>query len=273
MIGEYRFFQEFFDGQIVKEESEKYKLFKIMLISVFLVVGLFFVFNGWCGIFPFLLLALGMIWNFYLKLDSRISFLLSIVVSFIYFYISCIYRVYANGLIYIALYIPFQLIANSKDYSEGDFVQIKKKITDLNKILFMVFCVLLFVVLFLVDYDFGARFILFDVFSATLLVCSALLRNERYFEYYIFRIVALISSIILWILVSVEYNSFETIVVVLMYSSYLIFDISQLIVQNKSYVNQYMLQVQMHEKQEDEKLVKVKLKEYEKINDGEIKNN
>ena len=49
MINDYRFFQEFFDGQIVKEESDRYKLFKIMLISCFSAAGLFMVFAGFWG--------------------------------------------------------------------------------------------------------------------------------------------------------------------------------------------------------------------------------
>ena len=44
MIGEYRFFQEFFDGQIIQEETDSYKMFKIVLFSLFSALGLFFVF-------------------------------------------------------------------------------------------------------------------------------------------------------------------------------------------------------------------------------------
>ena len=53
MINEYRFFQEFFDGQIVKEDSEQYKLFKILLLSLTSVVGIFLVLMGWCSVVPF----------------------------------------------------------------------------------------------------------------------------------------------------------------------------------------------------------------------------
>ncbi len=30
MIGEYRFFQDYFDGQIVKAESDNFKMFKVV---------------------------------------------------------------------------------------------------------------------------------------------------------------------------------------------------------------------------------------------------
>ena len=76
MIGEYRFFQEFFDGQIVKEETERYKLFKIMLFSIFSAFGLFCVFAGFCGVVEFVLLELGMLWNIYSNIDKKISIFL-----------------------------------------------------------------------------------------------------------------------------------------------------------------------------------------------------
>ncbi len=266
MINEYRFFQEFFDGQIVKEDSEQYKLFKILLLSLTSVVGIFLVLMGWCSVVPFVLLEIGMLWNFYSGLSRKISFLLCIIVAFAYFYICSKYAFYANALIYIACYIPFQLIANGKDYSDGEFVQIRKKITDLNKILFVVFFVVLIIFLSLMSYDFGSRFIVLDVLSASLLVCSALLRNERYLEYYIFRVFALVFSISLWIMAALEYNSIECIMIILMYLAYLIFDVTTFIFQNKTYVNEYMLQVEKYNKMINEKLVEEKLKAYNSKN-------
>lgn len=266
MINEYRFFQEFFDGQIVKKDSDKYKFFKIVLFSAISTIGIFLYLMGWCTLLPVVLLEVGMIWNFYSGLSRKISYFLCIIVAFGYFYICSKYAFYSNALIYVACYIPFQLIANGKDYSEGDFVQIKKTITDLNKILFVVFFVILIIFLSLISYDFGSRFIILDVLSASLLVCSALLRNERYLEYYIFRIFALLLSISLWIIATIEYNSIECIVIALMYISYLIFDISNFVIQNKTYVNEYMLQVERHNKLANQALVNEKLKLYNSKN-------
>ena len=87
MIGEYRFFQEFFDGQIVQEESEKYKLFKILLFSCFSALGLFFVFIDICNVAEFLLLELGMLWNIYSGLDKKWSVFLGVCVGFLYFFL------------------------------------------------------------------------------------------------------------------------------------------------------------------------------------------
>jgi len=264
MIGEYRFFQEFFDGQIVKEDSEKYKMFKILLLSCFSVVGLFFVFMEVCNVAEFVLLELGMIWNFYTRLDRKIAVVFAVFVGMIYCLFASNFAVFSNCLVYVACYIPLQLIASSRDYSDGDFVQIRKHITEWNKILFYIFvaCLLMFFVLF--DMSTGARFVVFDALSATLLLCSAVLRNERYVEYYIFRIFALISSLLLWFLVYFEYGATGVLAIILMYSAYLIYDVVTYFVQNKTYVNEYMIQVEKHQKIQDQLLVQEKLKVYYK---------
>ncbi len=264
MINDYRFFQDFYDGQIVKKESEKFKLVKLLLVSCFSVVGLFFVLLGTCNWAEFILFELGMIWNFYLGLGKRVSLVLCFIVGMIYFFFACNFGLYANGLIYIACYIPFQLIATTKDYEEGDFIQIKKGITDWNKILFIIFFAVLCVSLCLFDVANGSRFIIFDGLSASLLICSAILRNERYFEYYVFRIFALVMSIVLWIMVALEYGLTGSLLIILMYFAYLIFDIINYFVQNKTYVNEYMVQSEKYTKIENVKIVEEKLKVYRK---------
>lgn len=272
MIGEVRFFQEFFDGEIVQEESERYKMFKIVLFSVFSALGLFFVFVGICNIAELVLLELGMIWNIYTGINRKLSLLLGVAVGFIYFFFAANFNVYANGLIYIAIYIPLQMVALTKDYSEGSHVQIKKKISDYNKILFFTFLVLLFIVFLLFDGAMGSRFIVFDALSATLLVCSAVLRNERYSEYYIFRISALISSILLWILIAVEYNYTGALLILFMYISYLIFDISELIYQTLNYKSQYIVEIEKYENAMNEKKISDKLEVYKKSKEMESEN-
>lgn len=262
MIEEHRFFHDFFDGQIVGEESEKYKLFKVMLVSCFSALGLFLVFSGVCSWTVFALLEVGMIWNVYSNIKDNISFFLCIFVAVFYFYFAVQMKVYANGLIYIAAYIPLQMMAISKDYSEGSFVQIKKKITDYNKVLFVMFFVALFVTLSLFNFGVAGRYSIYDGLSASLLVCSAVLRNERYFEYYVFRIFALVMTISLWIILLVRYGNYELIAIVLMYGSYLIFDVVTYFYQNKTYINQYMIEVEKHKKREEEKVIKSKLKAY-----------
>ena len=262
MINDKRFFQDFFDGQIVKPESEKYKMFKLLLVSCFSVFGLFFAMYGICSWAEFILLELGMIWNFYSGLSKKISLILSVLVAILYFYIASMFSVYGTGLVYVAVYIPLQLIALSKDYSEGEFVQIRKKVSSYNTVLFIAFYVVLFAVIGLIDIQIGSRFVLFDSLSAATLVCSALLRNERYNEYYAFRIMALVESIILWVLVLVEFNSGVGILVVFMYASYLIFDVVTFFYQNHTYVNEYMIKVQEYKELKESQIIEEKIKAY-----------
>lgn len=272
VIGEYRFFQDFFDGQIVKGESERFKLFKVLLFSIVSTIGLFLTFMGVFGYAELILLMLGIIWNVFSGLGKKVSYLISIVVALIYAFFCINFRIYANALIYLACYIPLQLIATTKDYEDGDFVQIKKRITDYNKILLVLFFITLFVVMLFFDILTGSRFIVFDGISATLLVCSALLRNERYFEYYIFRFFALFATILLWVLVLVEYSNTSAVAIIMMYASYLIFDIVSLIVENKTYINEYMIQQEKYQKIEDQLMVTEKLKVYASMNEADNKN-
>lgn len=271
MIGEYRFFHEFFDGQVVKEETERYKLFKVVLFSCFSAIGLFCVFAGFAGWVEFVLLELGMLWNIYSNIDKKVSLFLCVAVAFLYLYFAAGFKIYSNGLIYIAAYIPLQLMALSKDYSEGSFVQLRKKITEYNKILFILFFVALFVILSLFNFGVDGIYSIFDGLSASLLVCSAVLRNERYFEHYVFRFFALAITLFLWIMIAINVASFGTLAIICMYLSYLIFDIGTLIYQNATYLNEYMVQEQKYENKENEKLINQKLNQYNTVKESKMK--
>ncbi len=267
MIGDYRFFQDFYDGQIVKPETEKYKLFKLIMVSCFSAIGLFLVFAEICSPLAFILLELGMLWNVYSGLDKRISLVLCVLVGVLYFIFAVKYQVYANALIYIGCYIPLQLMALSKDYSEGSFVQIRKKITDYNKILFVMFFVSILVVLSLFSFAVDGEYPILDGLSASLLVCSALLRNERYFEYYIFRIFALIFTIFLWAAVSEKFGFEGSLCIIIMYLSYLTFDIVTYFYQHNTYVNQYMIQEEKFNQIVQQQIIEEKLGVYKKTSE------
>ena len=99
VIGEYRFFQDFFDGQIVKGESERFKLFKVLLFSIVSTIGLFLTFMGVFGYAELILLMLGIIWNVFSGLGKKVSYLISIVVALIYAFFCINFRIYANNLI------------------------------------------------------------------------------------------------------------------------------------------------------------------------------
>ena len=272
MIGDKRFFQYFFDGQIVKPEEKAYKIFKLVLVSVFSLAGLVLLCCGvmnWVGL---ILLICGMLWNVYLGLDRWVSYAFSIVVGVLYFYFAVTFNVFANALIYVAFYIPLQLIAISKDYSEGSFVQIRKGMSPTNRLLFFMLFLLSSSVLILFSSNSGGRFVVIDALAGTLLLCSAFLRNERYLEYYWFRMLALAMSILLWILVILEYGDVSAIAIVLMYASYMVYDATTYFVQHRTYVNQYMIQVELYKQIESQKEVKEKLKVYKKSKAAATKN-
>jgi len=265
MTNEYKFFHEFFDGQITKPESEKFKMFKILLFAIFSAIGFFAVIMGYSTLIPLIILMMGMLWNVYIGLSNKIANIFSVVIAFLYFYIACQFSLYSNCLVYIAIYIPLQHIATSKDYSEGDFVQIRKFITETNKLLLFIFSIALAVVFCLFNFAVGGRFAYLDAASAALLVVSALLRNERYSEYYFFRFWALIISIILWINVLIEYGMVNSILIILMYVAYIIYDLASMIYSYKTYTNQFIEKQKSIKKEADKKLASEKLKVYEKM--------
>lgn len=258
------FFYDFFDGQIIKPETDKFKMFKLLLTSLVSFFGLFCWLAGFCSPVVFLLLEFGMIWNFYVKLDSKISIIFCVIVSSIYFVVACNFRFYANAIIYIGFYIPFQLFALTKTYYGGSFVQIRKQMEDGYQILYIMFSVTLSVILYIANIDFGAKFALLDAGSAGLLVASALLRNERYNDYYYYRSIALVLSIILWLVGAYEYQNFELVMVAVLYITYLVFDVATNVSQKATYENEYMKICEEYKKIEDEKIVSKKLKVYKK---------
>ena len=264
MNSDKKFFRDFYDGQVIKTDSEKYKLFKIMLFSIVSVFALFMYLAELCNLAELVMIELAMIWNFYTKLNNKFGVILCVFVSVIYFVIACNFHIYSNALIYIAFYIPFQLFASTKEYNSGDFVQIKKKMSDYIQATFVITAVCLSVVFYMFDIAVGARFETLDALSAGCLVASALLRNERYNDYYSFRFLALILSVALWVCVAVEYGDTGVFIIIAMYLSYIVFDSVTYFVQKKTYVNEYMLAVEKHTKIENEKIINEKIKVYEK---------
>ena len=136
----------------------------------------------------------------------------------------------------------------------------------------IVFFALVTVIFALFSYNLGGRFIVVDAISAGLLVCSAVLRNERYFEYYIFRIFALLISIALWSSVLMEFGNLDAIPIIMMYAAYLIFDVTSFVYQRITYVNQYMVVVNKYKKQQNDKLAEEKIEIYKKSQIANSKN-
>ena len=255
-----KFFYDYFDGQIIKEDGNKYKMFKLLLTSMVSLFGLFCWLAGFCTPVAFLVLEFGMIWNFYVKFNSWVSNVYCVIVSAIYFALAINFRFYAHAIIHIGFYIPFQMIASTKTYYNGTFVQLKKEMTELNKAIYVFIAVLLSVILYIFDIENGARFAILDSASAGCLVASAVLRNERYNDYYYYRAVALVLSMILWSVGAYEYWNFELVVIAVLYLTYLIFDVVTNVVHKSTYENEYMRICEEYRKVEEEKTIAKKLK-------------
>ena len=259
-----KFFHDYFDGQIIKEETYGYKMFKLMLTCLMSLFGLFCWLAGFCAPAYCFLLVFGMIWNFYIKIDSKVAILFCAFVSAIYFVVACNFRLFAHATIYIGFYIPFQMFAMSKKYYGGSFVQIKKEMTDFQQVVYVILAVLLSVIFYMFDLALGARFSILDATSAALLVATAFLRNERYNEYYYYRMFALVLSTMLWVIAAVEYLNFELVIVAVMYVSYLIYDVVTNVFQKNTYENEYMHLKEEYLAIENKLKVEQKIKAYKK---------
>ena len=259
-----KFFCDYFDGQIIKEESNKYKMFKLMLTSLVSLFGLFCWLSGFCAPAYFVLLVLGMVWNFYVNLESKWAIAFCVFVSAIYFVIACNFRLYSNAVVYIGFYIPFQMFATTKTYYGGSFVQIKKEMEEVHQVIYIILAVLLSVIFYMFNLGVGARFAILDASTAGLLVATALLRNERYNDYYYFRMFALVLSIMLWLIAALEYKNFELVIIAVMYFAYLIFDVVTNVVQKNTYENEYMHLKEEYLEIENKLKVEQKMKAYKK---------
>jgi nicotinamide riboside transporter PnuC len=259
-----KFFHDYFDGQIIKEETYGYKMFKLMLTCLVSLFGLFCWLAGFCAPAYCFLLVFGMIWNFYINIDSKVAIVFCAFVSAIYFVVACNFRLFAHATIYIGFYIPFQMFAMSKKYYGGSFVQIKKEMTDMQQVVYVILAVLLSVIFYMFDLAVGARFAILDATSAALLVATAFLRNERYNEYYYYRMFALVLSIMLWLIAAFEYLNFELVVVAVMYISYLIYDVGTNVFQKNTYENEYMHLKEEYLEIENKLKVEQKIKAYRK---------
>jgi len=259
-----KFFYDYFDGQIIKEETNGYKMFKLILTSLVSLFGLFCWLAGFCATAYFVLLVLGMIWNFYVKIDSKMAIVFCVLVSSIYFVVASNFRLYSNAMIYIGFYIPFQMFAISKKYYGGSFVQIKKEMTDQHQVVYIILSIFLSVIFYMFNLGVGGRFALLDAISAGLLVATALLRNERYNDYYYYRAFALISSIILWVVAALEYQNFELAIIAVMYVAYLVFDVVTNVFEKNNYENEYMHLREEYLEIENKSKVEAKIKAYKK---------
>ena len=136
--------------------------------------------------------------------------------------------------------------------------------TDAQQVLYVILAVLLSIIFYMFDLAIGARFAILDATSAALLVATAFLRNERYNEYYYYRMFALVLSIMLWAMAAVEYWNFELVVVAVMYVSYLIYDVVTNVFQKNTYENEYMHLKEEYLEIENKLKVEQKIKAYRK---------
>lgn len=224
-------------GQLPNTHKDKLMFFKIMLASVAMFIVLFLTlakFESYIGI---VVLILGIVWNLFLPLNSIYSVLFSVLMGSVYAYICANSGLFANAFLYLAYYVPMQFMAYNS--LNQDFILQKKKLSEKESIFIFGFYIVFCIFLFLFSYSISGIYLsLIDAGTATLLAISALLRNLRTHEFYLFRFISLIASILMWAIVASASNVFGGVYsIVVMYSLYLIYDFISMIYDKKYYVD------------------------------------
>lgn len=221
MVNEYRFFYNFVDKKPKYLASEEFKIFKLLIVSLFSVIGLFFALSNFCSVFFFILFELSIIHLAYFDENSLLGLFLIFFISSLWVYVCVVFSVFANGFTHLSFIVPLSLVSASK--SKQNYIQIKKRITYCNAHLFLIFEVLLFLFIYFSDYSMGARFIIFDSLTACLLVGLQVLKTERYFEFYFFAIFTYSLEFIFWLVIYFEFNNLSALLIMLLQVFNLIF--------------------------------------------------
>lgn len=250
------------DDQLPYTKSDNFLLIKVFICSLFFAISLFLVLSKQESAVGLFLLTAGIIWNMVVPLNSIASLVMSVIVGILYAVICFPLGMTANAFLYLAYYVPMQFAATN---IEGDtFIVKNSKFSDKQSLLILFYYVLFFISLYFLSSSSGSTLIcIFDALSATLLAVSAFARNYRLGSYYKIRIVALVSSIVVWALFASSSTLYAgTRSVLVMYVMYLVFEICQIVYEKNHYFS-ISEEIERQEKQKKlDKITEAKKREY-----------
>jgi len=224
MSKEYKFLYKLNDNFNININVDNIKLMiKIIIYYTMTFFGVFLVFINYCKFSYFVLLELGLILNLFFKSRKNITLFLNIIFSLLYFRICKKYNIYATSLIYLIFNIMFCIIATIK--KDNRFIQYNKRVTYYNYMLIVNIGTNSLLFLSIIDYILAGKFIILDCFCAIFLLFSIVLKEERYFDYYIFKIITSFLMICLWISAYIEFTSNSIVMFIMLYTSILIYNI------------------------------------------------
>lgn len=201
---------------------------RLIITCIFSVVAVTLYIAGFFN-FPALVLIIGgALWNFFVDINTMVSFLLSLVVCLIYGMFAYMEGLYMNAFLYVAFYIPMQFVTwltnlNNKDISIKNDKRLFKHGFIFEYVMLLVVVVALAILCY---FNNSMTISVLDALTACLLGFSALLQSFMFREYYYIRPFAVLSAILLWVSV-ILINGFSMIscTMVVLYLMYLTNDL------------------------------------------------
>ena len=207
------------------EISPRHFMIRLVTISMFIAIALTMYFLGFINFACVMLITLGALWNFFVPINTYVSFVFCLVVCFMYSSFAIVEGLYANAILYFLVYVVLQYLVWV--LFSDDNTNIEDKQLSGNSSYFVIcFIIIGFALAFAISIHTSKHILpLFDALSASMLGLSAFLQSFKYREYFVIRPIALILSIILWFFTGYE-NGFDgySLTVMLMYIMYLVLD-------------------------------------------------
>lgn len=206
--------------------SSKQYLIRLVTVCLFCAFALTLYFLGIINFACVLLIVFGGLWNFFVPINTFVSFVFCLLVCSLYALFSIKEGLYSNAILYFIVYVFLQYVVWVL-YGDDDMA-IKDKQMTMNTS-YLVTCVIVvsLAVCFAISIVQGNQILpLMDAVTACMLGLSAFLQSFKYREYYVIRPIALIFAILLWIFAGyINGYGGANITAIIMYIMYLVLDL------------------------------------------------
>ena len=206
--------------------SQSQYIIRLVIVSLFCAFALALYFLGNVSFLCVLLIFFGALWNFFVPINTYISFVFCLVVCLIYSMFAIEEGLYASAILYFFVYVFMQCTVWVL-YSDEN-TKIENKQLSQNASYYAICAIIVgFTICFAISLIQEKHVLpFFDAMTACMLGLSAFLQSFKYREYFIIRPIALVLAILLWFFIGYR-NGFDgiSISILLMYSMYLLLDL------------------------------------------------
>ncbi|MBQ7467087.1 MAG: nicotinamide mononucleotide transporter [Clostridia bacterium] len=206
--------------------SSKHFTIRLVTICLFCAFALTLYFLNAINFPCVLLVVCGALWNFFVPINTYVSFIFCLIVCFLYSSFAISEGLYANAILYFLVYIVLQFVVWVLFNEENMKIE-DKQLSKSNSYLVICFIVMSFALCFAISLNASKNVLpLFDAISASMLGLSAFLQSFKYREYFVIRPIALVCAILLWLFAGYQ-SGFDgfSLAVMLMYVMYLVLDL------------------------------------------------